>query len=181
MSDKRDAKPHLERSHRSLRFGGQKSICGSTGKTVCRPVIPIFGIGPVGAKEAGGQQDPIEPATPFSPVKLCRKGQDNTIGRYPEKLIRKILISRCVSPLARPANRLRESFIVASVVDAMPVRLGPATATAATALRLLKCLVHSSLPLCEKRLAAARDFGRDWGGGRRSWSWFLSVFMPRSG
>ncbi|PYK73480.1 MAG: hypothetical protein DME42_06855 [Verrucomicrobia bacterium] len=51
LSDKRDAKPHLERSHRPLRFGGQKSICGSTGKTVCRPVIPIFGIGPVGAKE----------------------------------------------------------------------------------------------------------------------------------
>lgn len=72
LSDKRDAKP-LERSHRSLRFGGQKLIYGSTGKTVCRPVIAISGIGPVGAKELDGQQDPIEPATPFSPVKLCRK------------------------------------------------------------------------------------------------------------
>jgi len=95
LSDKRDAKPRRERSHRLLRFGGQKLICGSIGKTVGRPVIAISGIGPVGAKELGGRQDPIEAATPFSPVKLCRKRRRNTIGRHPEKLIGKILISGC--------------------------------------------------------------------------------------
>jgi len=55
-------------------------------------VIAISGIGPVGAKELGARQDLIEPATPFSSVKLCRKGRSNTIGPRPEKLIGKILI-----------------------------------------------------------------------------------------
>jgi len=95
LSDKQDAKVRLERSHRSPRpprFGGHLSICGSTDKIVGRLAIAIFGIGPVGAKQSGGRQDPIEAATPFSPVKLCRKERGNTIGRHPEKLIGKIPI-----------------------------------------------------------------------------------------
>ena len=92
MSDKRDGKLRLADLHQSLLFGGQKLICGSIGKTGGRPVIAISGIDPAGAKELGGRQDPIEPATPFSPLKLCRKGGRNTIGRHPEKLIGKILI-----------------------------------------------------------------------------------------
>jgi hypothetical protein len=67
-------------------------------------VIAISGIGPAGAKELDGRQDPIEPAKPFSPMKLCRKGRNNTIGRHPEKLIGKILNSMCVSPLLGPTS-----------------------------------------------------------------------------
>jgi hypothetical protein len=55
-------------------------------------MIAISEIGPTGAKELGGQQDLIEPATPFSPMKLCRKGRSKSIGRRPEKPIGKSLL-----------------------------------------------------------------------------------------
>jgi hypothetical protein len=119
LSDKPDGKPRLQSTHRSPRFGGRESICGNTGKTVGRPAIAISGIGPIGAKELGGRQDPIEPGPQFSPVKLCRKGRGNTIGPHPEKLIRKILISKVRFTADALGEPFLELFIVAGVADAL--------------------------------------------------------------